>query len=464
MAQDPTTNGGGVGSSPFASRDYRRWFAAETFLTVSMSTQLAVSLVLIDLWGSVSVAGVLSSVISAVAWIGGVIGGGVADTGDRRRIIAHCVTTSVVLMAILIIALGVHQVGSWADSTVLGCVVTGCAIAVAASEALADPAMDAALKELITPAQYPRAMSAAQARTSLVSLASRPMTGALYGLTPVLPFLLRLVCDSTFLVLLTRIRASFQPGGRPKSSRGMESSGQSGDASAQTSDTQISDRGVDETGSRHRVPPPSRDQFLTAYRHGLRAVWQDVVVRLTIFCAPLVNLMVFTATSWVVFTMRDVGHDSLTIGLVSAGFTVGSLIGAALTPKVTDTVRSGWIAIVGLAWMATILLVMFTTPTSAVVVFILATACMIPSPSIGSALFAHVFHRIPSDFQGRTLGIFTFVNGLVTVAAPTLAALAVDHHASRALGIGVTALGAAGIAVLTTSRSIRHLPALKELG
>lgn len=244
----------------------------------------------------------------------------------------------------------------------------------------------------------------------------------------------------------------------------MESSGQSGDASAQTSDTQISDRGVDETGSRHRVPPPSRDRFLTAYRHGLRAVWQDVVVRLTIFCAPLVNLMVFTATSWVVFTMRDVGHDSLTIGLVSAGFTVGSLIGAALTPKVTDTVRSGWIAIVGLAWMATILLVMFTTPTSAVVVFILATACMIPSPSIGSALFAHVFHRIPSDFQGRTLGIFTFVNGLATVAAPTLAALAVDHHASRTLGIGVTALGAAGIAVLATSRSIRHLPALKELG
>ena len=46
----------------------------------------------------------------------------------------------------------------------------------------------------------------------------------------------------------------------------------------------------------------------------------------------------------------------------------------------------------------------------------------------------------------------------------TAPALAVDHHASRALGIGVTALGAAGIAVLTTSRSIRHLPALKELG
>lgn len=46
----------------------------------------------------------------------------------------------------------------------------------------------------------------------------------------------------------------------------------------------------------------------------------------------------------------------------------------------------------------------------------------------------------------------------------TAPALAVDHYASRALGIGVTALGAAGIAVLTTSRSIRHLPALKELG
>ena len=46
-------------------------------------------------------------------------------------------------------------------------------------------------------------------------------------------------------------------------------------------------------------------------------------------------------------------------------------------------------------------------------------------------------------------------------AAPALTG---NHHPSRALGIGVTALGAAGIAVLTTSRSIRHLPALKELG
>ena len=69
MAQDPTTNGGGVSSSPFASRDYRRWFAAETFLTVSMSTQLAVSLVLIDLWGSVSVIGMLSSAVSEVSTI-----------------------------------------------------------------------------------------------------------------------------------------------------------------------------------------------------------------------------------------------------------------------------------------------------------------------------------------------------------------------------------------------------------
>ncbi|BDQ39408.1 hypothetical protein [Cutibacterium granulosum] len=46
-------------------------------------------------------------------------------------------------------------------------------------------------------------------------------------------------------------------------------------------------------------------------------------------------------------------------------------------------------------------------------------------------------------------------------AAPALTG---NHRPSRTLGIGVTALGAAGIAVLATSRSIRHLPALKELG
>lgn len=50
--------------SPFRDRNFRLWFSAETLLTVSMSSQLAVSLLLIDLAGSLSIAGFLSSAIA----------------------------------------------------------------------------------------------------------------------------------------------------------------------------------------------------------------------------------------------------------------------------------------------------------------------------------------------------------------------------------------------------------------
>ncbi|WP_067783047.1 MFS transporter [Actinomyces vulturis] len=393
-----------------------------------MSSQLAVSLLLIDVSGSVSSAGLLSSVVAAMELLGGILGGALADGYSRKTVIRRCVMTSVASIATLILVLSAYFNGLVSAQWLIMAAVSLITMIVAASETLADPSMDAALKELITPEQFPRALSAAQARTSLVSLASRPVTGLLYGVTPVLPFLVRLACDSSFLVLLHKVTASFDPpGAYPGHSR------------------------------------PGLISLLSSYREGLRHVFGDPVIRIVMLCAPLVNLLVFTGTSWAVFSLRSAGTSALSVGLVTSGFTIGSLVGAAAAPLLTDRVGSGRLAIAGLLWMGASFFTMFSLHESHYALFAVAILGMIPSVSIGSGLFAHVFARTPSEIQGRTFGVFTLVNGLATIAAPTLAAFAVDHQQSQALRLGLTVLASAGIAILALTRDIRQLPALREL-
>lgn len=415
--------------SPFADADFRRWFAAETLLTVSMSTELALSLMLIDVSGSIALSGALASAISAVTLVCGVVGGGLADARNRRRIIRRCLWASILSMVTLLAALLAHHMGAPIATGALTFLIVASAAVVAGAEALADPSMDAALKELIEPAQYPRAMSAAQARTSLVSLGGAPATGALYGVSPFLPFVLRLLCDGSFLVLLKGIRRTFEP---PRTGRG-------------------------------RLPLSVRS-FLASYREGLGWVFSDSVVRTVVVCAPLVNLMVFTAGSWVVYSMSARDASPSLIGLVSMSFAVGTLIGSAFTPWLTDNVPSGRLAIAGLSWMALTLLAIFLFGVDPVVLSVLSCACMLPSPSIGAGLFAHVFRRTPSELQGRTLGVFTLMNGIATVSSPAIAAVAVACDGSLVLGVAVTALGVLGILALVLSRSVRGLAPLKEVG
>lgn len=414
--------------SPFRDRNFRLWFSAETLLTVSMSSQLAVSLLLIDLAGSLSIAGFLSSAIATTELLAGAVGGAFADRYARKRVIRQCILTSVASIVILICVILSVQRGLLTSPWLLVSLLCLATIVIAASEALADPSMDAALKELITPEQYPRALSAAQARTSLVSLGSRPIVGFLYGITPILPFIIRLLCDSSFLLLLNKVTTSFDP---PSSS-----------------------------------PPTGRrglGSLLSFYQEAWEHIRRDPVIRIVILCAPLVNLMVFTGMNWTVFSLRDAGNAPAVVGLVTAGFSLGSVLGALVAPRLTDHLGSGRLASAGLIWMSAVFFMMFSLADNHLLLFALAVLSMIPSVSIGSGLFAHVFARTPSVLQGRTLGVFTVVNGLATISAPTLAAFAVEHDQTAALAAGLGLLSMTGIAMLILTPQTRQLPALKDL-
>lgn len=410
--------------NPFRHPSYRRWFGATTFLTVSSSTNLAVSLAIIDATGNVAVAGVAAGCLTALELVAGIVGGGLADLRSRRTLLNRAVLVlcaADVALAALLVAVTLADAGpSWGFAVIL---VALTAVASAAS-GLSDPALDGSLKTLITPVEYPRAVSAGHARSATLSIVGSPGSGALYGVLPGLPFILRCVCDAGFLLCLRAITVDLGPPPTP---------------------------GAD---ARRRMLPR---QIIGGYRESLRYLASEAALLRVLISAPLVNLMVFTATTWAVFSLRADGMPAFQIGLVMAGFAVGGILGSAITPVITDHVPAGWTAILGLGFMVAAFGAFFAVPPHPVLMFVIAVVCMLPSPALNGGLFGYVFARTASGMQGRVLATFGLVGGLASVVAPVLSGAAVSAGLSAALGVGVCLVGLVGVLLLVTSRPVRSM-------
>lgn len=410
--------------NPFQRNSYRYWFGAETLLAVSESATLAVTLLLIDITGSVGAAGRIASFLAIIELIATLVGGALGDLISRRTLITTTVRVGVVTnvslcaLAFFSSQLEKNQLAIYA--TVFFLTVSSVCIA------MTGPALDGSLKELITAAEFPRAMSAAQARSSSISIASAPTTGLIYGINHSIPFALRAVCEALFLPLLRRIPDGLGPNSRPP---------------------------------RLKVRSVCMKLF-TSYHAGLAYLLRDRLLRVIVLCTPLVNVMVFTGTAWATYYLRAEGHSPFHIGLVSASFAFGLVAGSALAPYLTDHVPSGWLAIGGLTWLACWFAALFTAHGNLLLMSVFAAVAMLFSPALNGALFGHVFSRTESGFQGRIFAIFSLASGLAAVVAPLLAAFAVERAIIGPLVAIVCALSATGILLLLATPEVRRLPTL----
>ncbi|GAA1348796.1 MFS transporter [Falsarthrobacter nasiphocae] len=412
--------------NPFTSPSYRRWFAGETLLALGGAMAFGSTLLAIDLLGSVEQAGQVGGLLAGVTLVGTLLGGALGDSYPRRTLIRRAVLVSaaggIVLTAIATWAgLGGDAAPWW-----LAAGFVGASAVIALTNALADPPLDGALKSLITPEQFPRALSAATARTSVISIAGSPAAGALYGVHPALPPVLSLVCDVAFLGVLGRIRGNLGP----RSEQG-------------------------QTAAEPRSPRLAA--AMRGFPMGLAFLRSRPALSRVLWCAPLINIMVFTAGSWVIFRLSEDGVDAFGIGLASAGFAVGGILGSAAAPFVTDRVPAGVLAIGGLGLMSALFAALFVLPHTPAVMFAVTALCMIPSPALNGALFGHVFAETPDSLQSRVQATFMVVADLARVPAPILAGFAAGRGLDAPLGLAVCGIGVTGVTLLATSKHVREI-------
>lgn len=425
-----------ISKNPFDRPSFRRWFTATSLLALSTSTTLAVTLAAVDATGSVATAGIITGCVTALALVLGLLGGVLSDFHSRRYLLKVAVLVSalsdlclVVLLCILVFT--PHQAAPW-----LGALVVAALLVSSAGTGLADPVLDSSVKMIISPPEFPRAMSAAHARSSTLSIMGSPLTGGLYGALPPLPFVLRLLCNLGFIAALRNIHDDLGPKPSGQTPGGDSSEGP-------------------ETSAKRRS---GAAWALRGYREAWAFLNRDQALQRILLSAPLVNIMVFSGTTWVVLYLTSRGTSALVTGVVVAGFAVGGIIGSALTPALTDRVASGWLAICGLGAMTLTFAALFLVPRDPWFLFAIAVVCMIPSPALNGGLFGYVFAKTPSDMQGRVMAVFGVVGGSASVLAPMAAGLAVGNGLTLLLASAACLVGVIGVVLLWSSKAVRNMP------
>ncbi|MDN5878855.1 MFS transporter [Arthrobacter sp. AOP36-A1-22] len=415
--------------NPFRRLAFRQWYAATTLLAVSTSTMVAVTLALVDVTASVALAGLISGLILGIELLVVPIGGGLADVISRRTLLRRALFAALAANTVLVALLTTLTLAGGEGRAWIAWAVVVALVVSAGAAGIADPALDASARSLIKPPEFPRAMSAEQARSSTLQIVGSPASGGLYALIPSAPFMLRVLCDLGFLLTLRHIRQDLGP---------------------------VTHEGLDKDSG--ASPRRRYAQALLGYREALSFLRQHRALRRVLVAAPLVNLMVFSGTSWTVLHLASTGVNALTTGITVAGFAVGGLIGSAIAPALTDRFPPGPLAIVGLSWMTAIFAGLFLCDGRPWTLFVLGVLAMLPSPALNGGLFAHVFAETSPGMQGRVMATFSLVGGLATVAAPIVAGAAIQARLDATLGVFTCAIGALGVLVLLTSPAVRAMP------
>ncbi|MCZ9309454.1 MFS transporter [Corynebacterium uberis] len=413
--------------NPFRHPDYRRWFGAETFSDFAASMSLATTLVLIEVTESISAAGIIASISSALALVATFLGGSVGDAYSRRRLLLGSgvvVTSCAGLLAVILFARALLP-----HALVLVTVIALTFIVGVTASFLA-PILDAALKRLITPQEFPRAMSATQARSEVLHIVGSPVAGWLYRFSPGAPFVVVAVCQGIYTALLSRVSTELGPEA-PEAPAAPAASGAS-----------------------------KRSGWKRAVGHSLGG-WHHLRTHPELFrllwCAPLINIAVFGTMSWVVYQLKDDAHSSTTIGFVTAGFGVGALVGSALAPYLSDRFAVGRLVVGGLVWIIAGMTCLYLVPREPWPLAVIAAVALIFSPALNGALFGYVFAVTGEELQSRVIATFTAIAGIAGALAPLVASQAVYHHVPAVMGAGVAAVGFAGLALTVSSPQVRGI-------
>ncbi|MDF5821225.1 MFS transporter [Corynebacterium felinum] len=390
--------------NPFGNATFRRWFSAETALSIGAATSVAVPLLIIHVGGSVSTAGIIASVVAAAELCAVWCCGFWADKYSRFRLLFSVVTVA----ALSSIGVTIYSALSHNPSLLI---VSLLVLISAISFAGAEPVNDAALKSLITPEQFPRATAAAQARSSVLSLVGPSATGLVFSIAPWLPFLLRSLCALVFVGILRTIKDFLQP-----------------HAAEHT------------TGAK--------------YRDALSFLFATPQLRRVLLATPFINFMYFAAVSWPVYFLPFNGYGSEHVGLVVSGFALGGLVGATIAPRLTDRFRSQQLITVGLLWQI-VGCVLFMLSSGTLVWMVLSAAVMmVLSPALNAGLFTDVFALTPVNLQGRVMALFMIAGGFAAIAVPATISWLVLHSTPMISGLTMCMSGAVGWLIVAIK--LRH--------
>ncbi|AXK44672.1 MFS transporter [Brachybacterium saurashtrense] len=390
--------------------EYLKWLLGD--LLADMGTGIgtfAFPLVTFMVTDSLGVTGMVALVQGVGALVGLVPGGLLADRHERRRLRLLAGLTGAAVQAVLVAVLLTGTAGA--------VVLALLAFADRLRHTLLGGASNAMLKQLVPPAQLPRAVAVNQGREAAVEMGSGPAGGALLGLSIAFPPLAQLLGNLGTVAATLAMRGRYLPRA--------------------------------EGAARTRV----RDDLREALRW---CVSQPIRLQmLAISCA--VNLGANGLLFTVLLDLADAGVPATRIGLLNTVLAAAILLGAVLAPRLVDTVPTGALAIAPVLLMAAVGVFL---PFAPGLVWIGAAYAVlgIGLPAINAASQGFFTHITPVPMQGRVSSLMRLVSSALMPLAPAAAGWGLQLVGALATLLGFTAVLIAGAAVGLLGPDLRRVP------
>ncbi|MEU2687802.1 MFS transporter [Streptomyces hygroscopicus] len=397
------------------NRDYRLLWGGQALSEFGFhAAVIGFPLLVLALTGSGAASGLVMGTVAAAQMVVGLPAGVLVDRLDRKAVMLGCEAAQAVSAISLVAAV-------WSGAATVWHMVVVAAV-FGASAALFAPAENASLPALVADGQLPTAVAMNTARASMGQLAGTATGGFLFAAGRFVPFLVDAVTHTLSFVALLFVRLPRReraPGG----------------------------------------PGPLRREALA----GLRWVWREPRIRVTVVCAVVLNLF-FSAYYLVVIVLAESrGVPSGEVGVMAAMLGVGGVLGALVAP-VLHRRLGPYGAIVAVFWALAGLAPVTVLLDSGYLIGVLFALIALFPPAANTAIMTDQLLRTPDELRGRLTSTLVLACGAAGAAGPALGgSLAQALPGGRAILLCSAGMAAAAV-LATLSPALRALSRRAEDG
>jgi MFS family permease len=379
------------------NRDYQLLWVGRAIEDAGFSaSMIAFPLLVLALTGSPAVSGFVLGVDAMAQLLAGLPAGALVDRWNRKKIMLGCEAVQGIAVASLVVAL-------WLNVASVPHMVAVAAV-LGAGRALFSPAEAASLARIVPHDQLSTAVAMNAARSSLGQLSGTAAGGFLFALGRAVPFAADVLAHAVSFValLFVRVPPRVAPAEHQESHLGRE------------------------------------------MREGLRWVWRQRHVRVTVVCAVVLNFFFSAYYIVIVVLARERGVPSGEIGVMAAMLGVGGIVGALLAPRLYRLL-SPYASIIGVFWVLTALTPIAVFIHSGYLMGTLFVGVALLPPTANTTINTYQLLLTPDGLRGRLTGVMGVIGGLSAAAGPAFGGVLVEVLS----GTGAVLLCSGAIAIVT---------------
>lgn len=407
-------------------KDYRVWFLGDTASEIGMFiSSFAMVLLAFKVTEDTALAGIISATETAFRAISLLFGGVLADTVNRRKLMLLAACSNVAVYAVLLLLWGMG--GLTFSSLVILVAVKGILSGVLGK------ITNVILPMIVPKKLLPRASSANQTRDAAIDLASGPVGGALFGILPILPFVISFIGFMVEIFAALLIRTNLHP----KSEKDVSHQENSGAAKQE-------------------------EQVFKKISAGVRWVFSHNIHRSLFFIFFLFNICWIGVITSVNLYLVSMGTNPTIIGIVNSFLSCGIMIGGFSANWLQKRMVGGKIVLSAVIWIVTFVSATAISTNYWWLGFILFFASLALVP-MNSVLQSYQTLRTPNNMMGRMVSVMVLSSMLAITVGTVVSGFLLQEVGFHLTIIIFGCVGVMSMVGTVSSMEIRRIPHEKDL-